>query len=126
MNIRRKRGFLIANGLGFLIWLFVLAFYQKQILSLRYEIAELEEKARIEDVMRRDLYIEIAKLKNPERIENTGKSSGFIEAGLHQLAVLCEPKIEREEKIEEKTKPSGILAFIFGQKAEAKVVSGKK
>ncbi|MDI6751339.1 MAG: hypothetical protein QME07_00545 [bacterium] len=117
MNIRKRRGFLIVRGLGVLIWLFVLAFYQKQTLSLRYEIAELEEKARIEDVMRRDLYIEIAKLKNPERIENVGKGSGFIEAGLHQFTVLCKPKPEAEEKIEEKTMSSGMLAFIFGKKA---------
>jgi cell division protein FtsL len=93
MNIRRKRGFLIVSGLGFLIWLFMLVFYQKQILSLQYEISELEEKVKIENAIKRDLCIEITKLKNTERIEEVGKSSGLIETNLQQVIFLDEPKI---------------------------------
>jgi cell division protein FtsL len=91
--IRRRRGFLIVNGLGILIWFFVLVFYQKQILSLQYEITALEEKAKIERVIRRDLSIEITKLKNLERIEEVGKGSGLVEANLQQVIFLDEPKI---------------------------------
>ncbi|MBU1262864.1 hypothetical protein KKG61_09130 [bacterium] len=125
MNLRKRRGFLIVNGLCVLIWLFVLAVFQKQILSLRYEIAELEEKANVEDVIRRDLYIEIAQLKNLERIEKVGKNSGFVEAGLHQIAILCEPKFEVEEKMEE-SEPFGMLAMLFEEKAEAKTVGSRQ
>lgn len=126
MNLRRRRGFLIVNGLGCLIWFFAVAFYQKQILSLRYEISELEEKAQIEDVIRRDLCVEIARLKNPERIEKVGEKLGFIKAGLSQTTILSEVKFAPEEKIEEKTKSSSMLAFIFGQKAEAKTVGSEQ
>lgn len=121
MYLRRRRGFLIVRGLGFLIWFFTIVFYQKQILSLQYEIAELEEKAKIEDVIRRDLCVEIASLKNPERIEKISQSSGFVSAGIGQTTILSQVKFEPEKKVEEKTNLSGMLALV--QMAEAKIIN---